>query len=235
MPGKRGEALLSQVLRREREHEIANVIKLYGFSEPDFDAEPGFKLVHKLTEEYFDFGSPLTYDGGIVVRFSKPGSRMLSTSPVILFPHAIEQFSAWCSQLQDYVRRIAATSNLPDLFISASDKNSPMQTLTLEPSLENSPFSTSERGLILQNLEMLATHIKQDREMSAEQFQILDRQMKYLTEASARLGRKDWLNILFNVLVSFAIAGLFAPDRVNAMISYGAALFQFLSNPNLIP
>ncbi len=110
-----------------------------------------------------------------------------------------------------------------------------MQTLTLEPSLENSPFSTSERGLILQNLEMLATHIKQDREMSAEQFQILDRQMKYLTEASARLGRKDWLNILFNVLVSFAIAGLFAPDRVNAMISYGAALFQFLSNPNLIP
>ena len=81
---------------------------------------------------------------------------------------------------------------------------------------------------------MLATHIKEDRELSTEQFQILDRQMKYLTEASARLGRKDWLNILFNVLVSFAIAGVFAPDRVNAMINYGAALFQFLASPHTL-
>ncbi len=236
MAGERREALVSQVLRREREHQIVGVLNRYGFSEPDFDVQPAFKLVHKLTEESFDFQYALSHDGAFVVHYSRPGTLGFSSTAAIGFVQAIEHLNQWCAQLRDYLKRIAATSNLPDLFVSASSKDSAMQALALEESVENSPFSTGERGLIVLNLELLADHIKKDRELTTEQFQILDRQMKYLTEASARLGRKDWLNIFFNILVSFAIAGVFAPDRVNEMIRYGAALFQFLLNPSpLLP
>jgi len=233
--GERKEALLSTVLRREREHKIAEVMDFNGFSEPDFDLEPGFRLVHKLTEDHFDFGPPLAKDGPRSIRHSVPGTYDEQRLTVQGFDQSIVHFNRWCGQLRQYIKRVALASNLPDLFVSASGKNSPMQALALEPSLENSPLSPGEREMVIQRLEILTTQIQQHTELPKEQFEILGRQIRYLTEASVRLGRKDWLNVFFNVLVSFAIAGIFAPDRVNEMIGYGAALFQFLTNPNLLP
>ena len=140
MAGERKEALVSQVLRREREHEIVRVLNRYGFSEPDFDVEPTFKLVHKLTEEFFDFMRPLSSDGPFILQYSRPGSRGLTSTGAVGFSQGLEHLNGWGSQLRAYIKRIEATSNLPDLFISASSKDSAMQMLALEPSLENSLF-----------------------------------------------------------------------------------------------
>jgi len=207
-----------------------------GFLQTDFTFEPTSKFVHNLTEEFFDFGlKEFSDDDPSLVTFSDPGRHAVEDIQTTGFDHAIGVFGAWCTELRAYTHRVERSSTLPDLFTSASRQDSPAQALVLPSSLENTLLTPDERDLVSQRLGELESYIRESRELTTQQFQVLDGQIKYLAEASRRFGRKDWLNLLVSVLFSFVISGIFAPARAEELMTYSFALFQFLSKTGLLP
>jgi hypothetical protein len=229
LAGERKRALVSKVVRREREQAISRILGKHGFALTDFDVESPMKLVHKETEEHFDFGvEDLSKNEYPAACYSVPGADSVSRHSCGGFHQLTVVFDQWCVILRQYLERVGRASQLPDLFSSASREDSPMQVLVLTASLENRPFSPPEVLLIAQKLGELEAHIKESRELTLDQLQILSAQIKYLAESSTRLGRKDWLSILLSVLFSLAISGVFAPERAEELMRYGFAMFQFL-------
>jgi hypothetical protein len=49
---------------------------------------------------------------------------------------------------------------------------------------------------------------------SNDERELIKEQIRYLEEASQRLGRKDWFLVLIGVLVNITVAAMFSPDKV---------------------
>jgi hypothetical protein len=64
------------------------------------------------------------------------------------------------------------------------------------------------------------------KQLREEQTEHLESQIQYLKEAAGRMGRKDWLNILFSSLVTIVVAGVVAPERANELFGVASSLFQ---------
>jgi hypothetical protein len=94
--------------------------------------------------------------------------------------------------------------------------------------LENRPFTLEEQKYIAVQLQELKAFITRTSQTEDSKLRQIETQLKYLEEASTRMGRKDWLGILIATIFAVVISGLFAPDRANELLGFAAALFQSL-------
>jgi len=89
----------------------------------------------------------------------------------------------------------------------------------------------------MQKLDELQIHIAEQldaqNELIGEQLGVLNQRIEYLRDASERVGRQHWLDILYSVLVSFVVNGIYAPDRAQELGQFAFALFQFLVTARL--
>ena len=93
---------------------------------------------------------------------------------------------------------------------------------------ENTPFLPEE-------LDRIATSIKQIRTAMLTRSDIKSDQMQYLTErleemrhASERLGRKDWINYAVGTLTSIVITAAFDPTAAKALLQSASAALTWL-------
>lgn len=94
--------------------------------------------------------------------------------------------------------------------------------------LENRPFTPEEQKYIAVQLQELKAFIIRTSQAQESVLNQIGSRLKYLEEASTRMGRKDWLGILIATVFTIVISGLFAPDRANELMGFAAALFQSL-------
>src|ERR1017187_5794176 len=147
---------------------------------------------------------------------------------------AFQQLNRWTETIREQkstAEEFAATPELLPALIAEMEATRAASSLSeSEELMDNSLFLAHERTQIMQRLGELEAHVREQSTLNAAQSARLSGQIGYLIESSERLGRKDWLNIMFSVVVAFVMSGIYAPERANELIQYAMGLFQFLGN-----
>jgi hypothetical protein len=144
-------------------------------------------------------------------------------------PRADATARGWLSKVKSHADLSEAFRRELDPFEALAKSHSAIESAT------NETFQPEEQAQILARLGTLELHVKEQAATLTEaQTQILTREIRYLGEASQRMGRKDWLNVLFSVVISFVTNGVYAPDRAHELVNYVGSLFAFLSSGPLL-
>jgi hypothetical protein len=129
------------------------------------------------------------------------------------------------TQVRDWLGYLKREVSSPDLWDSFKESQA-LQTAATSTNIENAPFTPSELTTVASTLDELKRYITETNQLTNDQIEHLDGQVRYLAEASSRLGRKDWYNILISVLFSVVVSGIFAPDRAQELFQVAAAMFE---------
>jgi hypothetical protein len=129
------------------------------------------------------------------------------------------------TQVRDWLGYLKREVSSPDLWDSFKESQA-LQTAATSTNIENAPFTPSELTTVASKLDELKRYITETNQLTNDQIEHLDGQVRYLAEASSRLGRKDWYNILISVLFSVVVSGIFAPDRAQELFQVAAAMFE---------
>lgn len=79
--------------------------------------------------------------------------------------------------------------------------------------LANTPFTAAEQARIAEALRAVHDEIRLQGELNVEQLKHLEGTVANAIEASARLGRKDWLLLLYGSIVNLGLQAAFAPTQ----------------------
>jgi hypothetical protein len=88
--------------------------------------------------------------------------------------------------------------------------------------VENTPFTTQEQVQVRTALRELPAYLQQSQELAPNQLAALEARLDYLVEASSRLGRRDWLNILLGSIVSFALQEAVTSEVAKEIVQFVA-------------
>ena len=130
---------------------------------------------------------------------------------------------------------IATYRNAADPFEVAARAFTGTELAKAASALPNDSLTASELTRISAQLSELKQYLIQNGDVQGDKMAIVDAKVDYLIQASERLGKKDWSNVFITTLISIIIAGIFAPDRAQELMDYGASLFAFLFQPYLVP
>ena len=87
---------------------------------------------------------------------------------------------------------------------------------------EDTQFSTEERQVIAAQLREIRELIVATAQLDAAQLEELDARLRYVEEASQRLTRRDWANILLSTIFSFAIEHALSGQLVSEVMRLAA-------------
>lgn len=85
---------------------------------------------------------------------------------------------------------------------------------------DNSPFTPQERELIEQQLSELKELIGQTYALQAGQIRELHTRIDYLVDATARLGRFDWKQVLLSQLISLLLGAIIPQEAFATAIGF---------------
>jgi hypothetical protein len=80
--------------------------------------------------------------------------------------------------------------------------------------VENTPFSAQEQARIAAHLNGTREHVRSNVELEPGQYEVLAARLDYLVEASGRVGRTDWRNLLIGSLHSLVIEAVLPVQAV---------------------
>lgn len=171
------------------------------------------KLVHASTGYYFTFG------GYTTVRSPGTTRKLAEDAHKENWQTKLAKFGTWLESLH-------AEVNAPDLWAAVGQERALSKAGS--SGLENTPFTLPERGQIAVRLNELKEHVLTGQQFQADQAEFIEEQFTYLREASERMGRKDWLNVVFAVLIAITVSAAFAPDQAKALLGVAGTLFQWV-------
>lgn len=232
------EILRRQVVEAQRRHAIAEVLKERDIPLEEIQFEPETtKVIHIPTQEYFVFGRGHLADNPIIAasctRPLQGGESTFASHNT--FGEVMSGFENWCILLHQYLATIAKYHGVPDPFSAGVQAFTATEFVAATAGFDNRAFTALELTAIQAQLGTLKQYVIQNGDVQGNKLAILEGKIDYLVDASNRLGKKDWLNILIATLIGIVIAGIFAPDRAHELMDYGASLFAFLfQQPNLL-
>lgn len=115
----------------------------------------------------------------------------------------------------------------PDLWASIAGETA-LARAASSPSLENRSFTPDEMRRVAAGLEEIKRHLIEGQHFTQGQREYVDEQFRYFREACDRLGRKDWLNLVFGGLVSLVIELALDPKKTKGILRLAGTAFQFL-------
>jgi hypothetical protein len=91
---------------------------------------------------------------------------------------------------------------------------------------ENTPFLPQERDRIARSVEEIKVSMSSRPDIQPEQLRYLFEKLDEMSDASERLGRKDWINFALGSVTSVIISAAFDPVAAKALLdATDAALF----------
>ena len=113
-----------------------------------------------------------------------------------------------------WLRWLKREATAPDLWREIAKARSEV-TFT---SKDNTPLTIEEQKYIAtRTLEIKSYIFATVPSIEPAKQHLVEGQLSYLVDASSRLGRKDWYNILNSVIFSIVIAAVFAPERAREL------------------
>lgn len=171
------------------------------------------QLRHRSTGYYFTFGS--------YSLFFSPGFQRKSETKQHNDSWETKEF-----QLGQWLKRIKAEVETPDLWAAIGEGR--VLSDAASSSLENRPFTPGEQSTIKAALEELRQYLVINPVARDDHSKFVEQQLRYLDESSKRLGRKDWVNILFSTLISLALTLALPPERANGLLRLAGTLLHQL-------
>jgi hypothetical protein len=136
----------------------------------------------------------------------------------------INQFSKWVG----FFRR---EYEAPDLWKLLETETELPEATQKE---DNQPFSDKEKQEISSALEEVKKYLT---DVQGIDLTLVEPRIKYLEDAKDRLGRKDWINILYSTIMTIVIASTTTPDSATEILRFVGAIFRqiFANLPLLMP
>ena len=172
------------------------------------------QLRYKLDDFHFIFGNYSV--------LASPGQN----KRVEHIPHRLE-WGIKQRELVYWVRRVKENAEAPDLWASVGQEKV-LANAVSSANVNNRPFDESERNLIHAKLDELKAYLLGAQQFYSVQASFIEREFAYLREASERLGRKDWLNLLLGGLMAMAITLALEPEKAKGLLALAATAFQSL-------
>ena len=122
--------------------------------------------------------------------------------------------------------RLLKSESVPDMWGSLEE--TALTKAASSPALDNRPFTPAEQNLIAARLDEIKNHLLESQRFAAEQADFVEQRFEYLKESSRRMGRKDWLNVLYGGLITVVVGLALAPDATRTLLRLAAAALQFL-------
>ncbi|MDH5553019.1 MAG: hypothetical protein OEX82_06765, partial [Nitrosomonas sp.] len=94
----------------------------------------------------------------------------------------------------------------------------------------NSCFSSVEIEQIDNSIKKLQIDVSCSSIYSSAQIELINRKLDDISEASKRLGRKDWMNYVAGTLTSLCVAAAFSPEAAKELFKAVNDAFLWLFN-----
>lgn len=121
------------------------------------------------------------------------------------------------SLVDDWLYCVKREYEAPDLW-GLLRQDTKLLQLASSPDLPNEAFTELERQSIRDQLAEIRQHLISVHHLQLQQGEIIDQGFSYLGDCLNRVGKKDWLNIAINTVVTIASAAAFSPTVAQDMI-----------------
>ena len=138
----------------------------------------------------------------------------------------VEDVASWRTVMDHvcaWARRVKREVDAPDFWAEATKER---QLSTATASARNSPFTPSERAVLLAKLDELETYVVDTHRLVGEDREYVRGQLEYLKGGIDRLGKKDWLSVFTGVLVGFILNRVVPPGRGVELLRFAWTLIQ---------
>lgn len=120
-------------------------------------------------------------------------------------PPGIEQ---WASEVKRYVE---IDAEIPDLWAELR-RESEFLADVQHNDTRNTPFTQAEQEQIVAQLQEIKNRIREQFELTAEQFEHIDARLDEAEEASKRIGRKDWFLLFGGTILNLIVTDTVTPS-----------------------
>lgn len=218
-------------LLKSQANQLLEELKNMGWNPSEFKWEdtisPNFgannkvsQLVHSQSGYYFVFDNI-------------GGSFYSAWSPASETENGRVQVGSWINQLVyfktwlNYLRREVES---PDLWSSISQEAKIIEAASSDNS--NTPFTPEEKVYVLAGINEIKQYLLTAHRLDPE---LVESRLNYLSEASNRIGRKDWINLLLSVLIGIVIQAALPQEAIRELFRFvGTVLNQILSHQLLL-
>ena len=119
----------------------------------------------------------------------------------------------------------------PDLWTAISQESDLLEATSSDEA--NTLFTADEKAYVLIGINEIKKYLLTAHKVDPE---LVESRLNYLAEASDRVGRKDWINLLLSVLVGIVIQAALPQDATHELFRFvGMVLRQILRHPLLLP
>lgn len=181
------------------------------------------RIIHKRSSYYYIF------DVG------KGKNRVSECSPGEETRIEIADASSWAVQadhFNNWLGDVKRELEAPDLWASISGEAKIIEAAS-ELETGNAFFTEAEKRVVLSGLTEIKQYLLTAHKLDSE---LIEPRLNYLIEASDRVGKKDWINILISTLVGIVITAALPPEVTRELFRFaGTVLRQILSNQLLLP
>lgn len=219
--------MIPSTILRSQANQILQILEAGGWRAADFEWEEvpsrTFIMNNVARLRYRSSGFFFTFDSNGSDKFYVKCSPWAETVEGFLDAKSwngqIDLFGRWLNYLS---REITS----PDLWASISQEANLIESAADDV---NTQFTAEEKSYILSGLDEIKQYLLTAHKIDPE---LLEGRIKYLIEASERMGRKDWINILVSVLISIVIQTAFSPAATRELFGFvSTVLGEILKHP----
>ncbi len=100
----------------------------------------------------------------------------------------------------------------------------------------NQPFSLTEREHISRSLGEIKAYLVATHSLSTARLAFVEERLRYLEDSAGRMGRKDWVNLVYGTLINIAVGAALASDAAKELLRLaGSALAWLLGGLPILP
>jgi len=135
------------------------------------------------------------------------------------------------------IRVLATSAYRVDLLVTKISPRPGIAAGFVDQDPENIPFLPEERARISASINEIQTAMLGRADIKSEQMDYLSERLEEMSQASERLGRKDWINYAIGTLTSIVITAAFDPPAAKALlhIAGDALTWVFGTGLRLLP
>ena len=194
-------------LKKWQRNEIFDAVRERGLSPEQFGWDVGADestLRHQPSGAYFVFGG----DSGDYTSRYVAGDSPLEERTGLNQYRLMEQVNFWLMAIKMDVE-------MPDLWAQVQGEAELFRAIS---DATNTPLTPAEQHEIARQLRELADHIGRTYTLSEPQTRLLEERVEYLTDATTRVGRKDWLFMAGGAMLSYVLEAALPPDAARDVV-----------------
>jgi hypothetical protein len=198
------------ILQKPERNAVLAAIQAIGLDPREFDLDESNPTEVKITHHRSDWsfvvrGGPGRYAGRYTI------------AEGLDRPYEIFSWDNFLPRIDDWLQSLKRDLDTPDLWAELRREAEWLRAGS-DRVVENTLFTPEEQHHIARRLDNLANELNHTLSLSADQMQVLQKNIKYLVESSRRLGRKDWLNNFVGVMLGFMIGVVIPSESAHSIL-----------------